>query len=223
MPIGAALGISGAATLGSSALQSSAANNAAKDAAQAQANTLAWEKQVYGDTSKNVQPTITQGTAAGNELAGLLGTGGDPAAAAAAFDNYRNSTNYQFQLNQGLNGIEYANAPAFKSSATAKALNNYAQGQAGNALSGYEGLLSGQQSLGAQTALGLGGVGVGAGNTINSANQAAAASEGSAALASGASQANALSGIASLINQGLSQSSFGGGGSGASEFNGTPF
>lgn len=211
MPVGAALGISGVATAASGALQAGAANNATKAAQQAQANTLAWEKQVYGDTSKNVQPTINLGNSAGNELAGLLGTGGDAAASRAAFDNFRNSTNYQFQLDQGLNGIEYANAPAFNSSATAKALNNYVQGQAGNALAGYESLLSGQQSLGAQTALGLGSIGNGAGVTINSANQAGANTAGSAGIYAANAGQNALSGLAGFVNQGITQSSFGGG------------
>jgi hypothetical protein len=215
MPVGAGLAISGAATLGSGALQANASSKATSAAEQAQANTLAWEKQVYGQTSAELQPTISQGTAAGNELAGLLGTGGNAAQSQQAFNTYLGSTNYQFQLGQGLQGIEYANAPAFSSSATAKALNNYAQGQAGNALSGYESLLSGQQSLGAQSALGLGQVGVGAGSTINSANQAAAGTIGSAAVYGANSGQNALSGLASLANQGITQSSFGSGGSSA--------
>lgn len=203
-----AAALTAAATIGGAALQSSATDKAASEAAQAQAATLAFTKGVYNDTQGNVQPTINQGTAAGSELAGLLGTGGNPAASSAAFDKYLGSTNYQFQLGQGEQGIQSANAPAFNSGATAKALNNYAQGQAGNALAGYQALLSGQQSLGTQAALGLGGVGTGSAGIINNANQAAANSEGSAALASGTADANALSGLAKLENQATTASSF---------------
>lgn len=220
MPVGATLATAGA-TLGSAAIQSGAANSASKDAAQAQANTLAFTKQVYGDTQANVQPTIGEGQSAGSELAGLLGTGGSAADSTNAFNKYLGSTNYQFQLGQGEQGIASANAPAFNSGATAKALNNYAQGQAGTALSGYEGLLSGQQTLGTQAALGLGGVGTGSAGIINNANQAAANSEGSAALASGTADANALSGLAKLANQATTASSFSNsGGPGTSGYTG---
>lgn len=211
MPIGAA--ISAVGTIGSTAIQSGAAGAASKAASEANANTLAFEKQVYGQAGSNLQPTINQGQGAGTALAGLLGIGGNPTASEDAFKNYLGSTNYNFQLQQGENAVEYANAPAFQSGATAKALNNYAQGQAGNALSGYESLLSGQQGLGVNAALGLGQIGAGIGNTINSANQANAATQGSAAVYAGNAQSSGLGGLANLINQGATQSSYGGGGS----------
>lgn len=212
MPVGASLAVSGVATLGGAALKAGAASNAADAAREAQANTLAWEKQVYGNASSQLAPTIAQGTSAGNALGGLLGLNGAAGTAAqtGAFNDYLDSTNYKFQLGQGENAIEYANAPSFASGATAKALNNYAQGEAGSALQGYEGLLSGQQTLGANAALGLGGIGVGTGNTINSANQAAADTIGSAGVYGANAGTSALQGLSGLINQGLTQSSFGG-------------
>lgn len=222
MPIGIGLAVvGGVATAGISAIATSnaandekkAAQTASNEAAAANANTLANTQAVTAQTATNLNPTIQQGQTAGSALAGLENLpGSNPAASSTAFNDYLGSTNYQFQLGQGENAIEYANAPAFNSSATAKALNNYAQGQAGSALQGYEGLLTGQQTLGENAAAALGGVGVGGAQIINSSNQGAASQEGTAALAGGAANANALAGLAQIVNQQATQSSFGNGG-----------
>lgn len=145
MPLAA---ISAATSIAGGVMGANAAGDAAKAQQQASAANLAAEQQVLGNVANDVNPTIGYGNQAGNELAGLLGTGGNPAAAASAFRNYLGSTNYNFQLGQGEQGISYLNAPNLYSGATGKALNNYAQGMAGNALYGYEGLLQGQQQLG---------------------------------------------------------------------------
>ncbi len=135
--------------------------------------------------------------------------GGNPQAAQNAFQNYLNSTNYQFQLGQGLQGIEYANAPAFNSGATAKALNNYAQGQAGSALQGYESLLTGQQAYGLQGAGIQGQVGASLAGPYTQSNLAAAGMKGNAAAFGAGSQANALNNLAGIFSGAVSQSSFG--------------
>lgn len=212
MPVGATIGaatIGGAASIGSGILQSNAANNAASVAAKAQQNTLDFTKGVYNDTRTNVAPTIAQGQSAGTALGGLLGLNGD-GAAQAAFDKYRGSTNYNFLLNQGLSAVKTANAPALLSGATGKALNDYAQGMAGNALQGYESLLAGQQQLGTQAALGQGGVGTGSSAVINSANQGGSGLVGAAGLTGANAQSNALANLTKAINQGVTGSSFGG-------------
>ena len=85
-------------------------------------------------------------------------------------------------LNQGLQGIEYANAPAFNSGATAKALDTYATGQAGNALSGYEGLLQGEQGLGVQAGSALAGVGTNISQQQSNSTNAAAAASGASSI-----------------------------------------
>lgn len=215
MPLAAAAAIAGAASLGGAALQSGAASSAAKEQAAASAANLAFENKIYNQANTQLTPTINQGVSAGNELAGLEDIGGNPAQAAQAFDTFRNSTNYNFQLGQGENAIGFANAPALQSSATAKALNNYAQGQAGSALAGYEGLLTGQQNLGANSALGLlGGANTNAAIQANQNNLAAGAA-GTAGLVGAGAGSNALSSIAQLINQYSTQSSFGGSGGSA--------
>ena len=165
-----------AGSLGAAAIGANAASKAAKAQSSAEAQQLAFQKQVYTNAQGYLTPTINVGNNAGTALAGLLRTGGDPAAADAAFKNYLDSTNYKFLLDQGRQGIEYANAPAFSSGATAKALDEYSTGMAGNALSGYEALLAGQQGLGVQAGSALAGVGTNiAQQQANSTNAAAAA------------------------------------------------
>lgn len=202
MPVGAI--VSGVASIGSSVagglMGSAAANRAGQLAQQAgqQGNKLIGD-QMSANTA-NLSPYTQAGANDTNALQGLLGVGGNPAAAAQAWNQYRNSTNYQFRLDQGLQGMEYANAPAFSSSATAKALNNYAQGEAGNALGGYEQLLQGGAGLGAQSALGLGQLNTGAAMQQSGNLLAAAGAQGSAGMAGANAWGNALHGISSGIS-----------------------
>lgn len=143
-----------------------------------------------------------------NALSGLLGLNGD-VAGRQAFDRFRKSSNYDFVLDQGLKGVSYANAPSYGSGGAAKALNNYAQGQAGNALAGYEAMLAGQSGLGAQSALGLGQIGSGIAGQVASANNSAASAQGGAAINGGNAFGNAFGDIAKLFGQQSGQSSFG--------------
>lgn len=220
MPVGVGLGLTAAGGVAKGILGGNAANNATKAAQAAQKQTLDWVKGVYGTAQTGLDPYITSGGNATTELQGLLGTGGNPAEAAKAWDTYRNSTNYQFQLDQGLQGVEYANAPSFNSSATAKALNNYAQGVAGNALQGYEGLLTGQQSLGAQSAAALGGIGMQGGGIINNATQGTASTIGQAGVYGATGWGNAINDLTKLGGNFLGQSSYGAGGGASSAFSG---
>jgi hypothetical protein len=155
---------------------------------------------VYSTNTANEQPFVNAGQTSTTSLEGLLGIGGNPAASSAAFQNYLGSTNYQFQLGQGEDAIKTANAPDFNSGATAKALNNYAQGQAGNALSGYEGMLGGLTNTGAGAANALGQQGEAFAAQTASNNNAAAGLEAN----SNIQGANALSGLSSGVASGLS-------------------
>jgi len=198
-------------------MQSNAASNAAKTVGAAGAANSQFLNGVNTTLGNNVQPTVNQGLSAGGAIGGLLGLNGTSGTAAqtGAFNNYLNSTNYQFQLGQGLQGVEYANAPAFQSGGTGKALNNYAQGMAGNALSGYEGLLTGQQSLGQQGALGMGQIGAQLGSTLSNSNLLAAGAQASAGIYGANAIDNAMSGVNSALGFGSGQSSFGGQGGNA--------
>lgn len=213
MPVGATLTAAGA-TVGSSLIGASAAGSASRAASAANAANQAYLHGVYNDTQTNLNPTITAGQHAGSALSGLLGIGGDPAASAQAFNTFRNSTNYNFLMDQGTQAVKTANAPSFNSGATAKALLNYGQGMAGNALSGYEGMLQGQQQLGAQSALGVGQIGAGIGSTISGSNLANAGAQGSSALGQAGALSGGLNGLSSLFNKQQTASSFGGGDAG---------
>jgi len=112
---------------------SGAASNAGQGAA---AGANAFNQQIYAAEQANLNPFILSGQSANNELGGLLGLNGNTNAQ-NAFDTFRKSSPYQFQLDQGLKGIATENAAQYGSGATAKALNNYAQGMAGTSLNNY--------------------------------------------------------------------------------------
>jgi hypothetical protein len=201
------IGITAAAASG---IAKGAAASSAANAAQSAANkSAAFQHDVYSGAQGNLQPTIPIGNQAGGALAGLLGIGGDRAASNTAWNNYRNSTNYNFLLSQGLRGASYSNAPAYGSGGFAKNLNNYAQGMAGNALGGYEQLLAGEQGLGVNAASSLGGIGANLANTNANTNAYAGNAKANAALYGGNAFSNAFSDLNNLYQQNLSQSSFG--------------
>lgn len=195
MPAGAIAAGSAAAGLGGAAIQSGAANDASKAAQNAANNSLNFQKDVYSQAQSNLNPYAQTGQQANSALSNLLGVGGNQAASDAAFKNYLGSTNYNFVKDQGLQGIEYANAPQFNSGATAKALDQYNTGLAGNALSGYENLLQGQSGQGVQAASALNGVGVGLAGANNAANQYGANAQGQAAAATGNAWTGALNNL----------------------------
>ena len=174
MPVGATI-----AAVGSSVAQgvvgSQAAGKAAKIGQQASAEAQRLAAETYATNKANLSPFIQGGTGATGALSAMLGIGGDQKAQEEAFNRYLGSTNYQFQLGQGLEAVKTAGAPAFSSSATAKALGNYAQGQAGSALAGYQSMLGGLANQGMTAASNLGGIGTnyaqqGASNIMQGAN-----------------------------------------------------
>lgn len=86
------------------------------------------------------QQTDTQGLEAG-----LLTSGANTPQAQSAFGNYLNSTGFKFAQQQGTQAITGSAAARgiLNSGATAKALTNYGQGQAGASFNNYLGQLSG--------------------------------------------------------------------------------
>ena len=121
-------------------------------------------------TSNQAYPYIkdTFGSTAGatggatNALSALLGLGGDTAGQSAAFDNYRDSTGYDFKMDQGTRAITGSAAAKglLKSGATAKALEGYGQNLADTTFNDYISQL-----------FNLGNLGLGAGNVIANAGQ----------------------------------------------------
>lgn len=81
-----------------------------------------WLKDTYGGEAQT-------GTKATNAMAALLGLGGDPEAANAAFERYQDSTGFDFMLDQGRRAITGSQAAKgmLQSGSTLKALNTFGQ------------------------------------------------------------------------------------------------
>lgn len=128
--------------------------------------------QSYGFLKDAYGGQIGTGVGASNALAALLGVGGtaqDQSNQNAAFQNYLNSSGYNFQLQQGQNAINTNNAAAglLNSGSALKKLNSYGQGLASNYLQQYMAQLSGLSQQG----LAAGGIVGGAGNVSNSSGK----------------------------------------------------
>lgn len=97
----------------------------------------------YEKAAAQFDPFIQPGVNANNATADLLGVGGDPTAANGAFQNYLNSTGYNFRLDQGSKAIT-GNAAAgglLNSGSTAKALTGYGQNLGSQEFGNYLGQL----------------------------------------------------------------------------------
>lgn len=94
------------------------------------------------------------GTAANTAQANLLGVGGDPAAQKQAFNNYLNSTGYQFQLKSGQDAIGSSMAAKglLNSGATAKALTKYGNDLGASSFGNYFSQLGTVSAAGANSA-----------------------------------------------------------------------
>ncbi len=108
---------------------------------------------------------LNTGAQAGGQLAGLLGLGGS-GQQGQAFDQFKNSTGYQFGENQGIQGIVGSNATKglLNSGGTLKDIDKWGQDYASTKYGDYTNLLQGLLGSGIQG----GGVLAGAGNVSNS-------------------------------------------------------
>lgn len=144
---------------------------------------------------------------------------GGPSPYQLAFDNYRNSTGYQFRMGQGMNALNtgYAARGLLNSGAAQKAALQYGQNIASAEFGNYLGALGNQQGVGLSAGNALAGVSTNYANTVAGQNNAQASVIANAALAQG--QANAgLWGTAAGALGNIGGSFFGssyGGGSGA--------
>lgn len=95
--------------------------------------------QAYQTLLSSLSSQLGNSTSASNTLAGLLGVGGDPTTANQGFQNFQDSTGYQFGLNQGTQAITQNAAASglLNSGATAKALDTYGQNYANTQYQNY--------------------------------------------------------------------------------------
>jgi hypothetical protein len=221
------------------------AGQSAASAAQAQAarEQLEWIKNVYGNAQKDIKPYTHLGEVGAKGYEANL----PYLTSRYGMEDYRQSPlytpmvrnlaelqatpGYQFQLQQGLQGVQQGAAAkgGVLSGAAGQAMNNYAQGQAAQ---GYQSAWERAQKaygtafnqdlsqkaqigtmylepakLGSASALGLGQIGVGAANAMAPAYQALGAANAAGAAAPWTGAASAVGSLGSL---------FGGGGIGSS-------
>ncbi len=118
----------------------------------------------------DLQPWTNTGGLANTASADLLGLNGQ-AAADTAFGNYRTSPGYQWQLDQGLRGIDAgaASKGMLRSGATLKAEQTFGAGLADSDFTAYYNRLMGISTLGENAAAGQGAASLNAAQTDTSA------------------------------------------------------
>jgi hypothetical protein len=196
-----AAGVAAAGSVAGAAISSSAAKKAAKTQADASAQSNALAREQYASNAANLNPAIARGNQAAGYVGDLLGIGGDPAASQAAFQRFRDSSGYQFQLSEGLGAIN-ANAYARgmgDSGATLKALQDRGNAMAQGSFQTYLGNLQNVSNQGTTAASALAGVGQNLVSNVTANNNQSADAAGNAALV----RANGINGsIQNLINAG---------------------
>lgn len=120
-----------------------------------------------------------------------------PGAAQAGFDAFRNSTGYNFRLNEGQRAItnNAAVRGMLNSGATLKGLTRFGQGIASDEFGNYLNTLLGQQSLGANAASAQAGVANNFSSQVQANNAQNASNIGNAALARAGANNQLLSGL----------------------------
>lgn len=105
--------------------------------------------QAYPMLSGALQPQVNNATNSSNQMSSLLGLNG-AGAQNSGFDNWRNSTGYQFGMDQGTKAITGSAAAKglLNSGSTAKALNTYGQGYADQQFGNYFQQLLGLDNMG---------------------------------------------------------------------------
>jgi len=119
----------------------------------------------------------------------------------SAFDNYLNSTGYQFQVDQGNKAINqgYAAKGSLQSGAALKALQTYGQNTATGFFKDYLGLLGNQQGVGLAGASAIAGVGSNYANSVGANNNNASIAAQNAAYGQGNATAGMWGNVAGAI------------------------
>lgn len=148
MPYGYAIA-AGGAILGS-VISSNGAQSAAQTQANAANSASQVEQNMFNTTQANLQPYMQAGTSSLSALLSGLGLGGNPGAPGYGSltqpftaQQFQSSPGYQFQLQQGLQGVQNASSATggIQGGNTLKALTQYGQGVANqdyyNAMNAY--------------------------------------------------------------------------------------
>ncbi len=197
-----AAAVTGAAAIGSAAMQNRAAGKAAsaQNRASQQANAL--QSQMYENARADLAPYQQAGT---NALGGLN------ALANGDYSAFQNSPDYQFALQQGMQGLDRSAAArgALYSGGQQADLISFAQGLASQNLGNYRNSLMQLAGMGQNAAGQIAGAGQGYANAYGQNANNAAYAQGSAALTQGNNWSQALTGLAGLANGYVQQNAAG--------------
>ena len=157
----------------------------AAEAAARQANRV--QLQMYNGARAAQAPYSGAGTNALNTLTGLYGLSQNGNAAQAAFDQFRNSTGYQFRLGQGQEQMDRlaARGGNFFSGRALQAGQEFGQNFASNEFANYSNQLNALAGMGQNAANAISGAGQNYANAYGNNVNGAAATAGSAYLNSG--------------------------------------
>ncbi len=130
--------------------------------------------------------------------AGTVGTQVNPQ---SGFDMFRNSTGYNFRLNQGMNAVNsgWAGKGMLQSGAALKGLNDYGQGMASAEFGNYLNALGNQQAMGLSAAQATAGVGSGFANSLGNIAMQNGNNQANASLAGSRAMGNAVNGIGTSL------------------------
>ena len=144
------------ATIGSAVIGSDAARKAGNQANAASMYAADLSNAQYNQTRKDMQPWMTSGGKANDQMSNLMGFGGADAQN-NAFSQFRQDPAYQFNLNQGISAANRSFAPSGLKSGKAQAsLMQLGQGMADNSYSSYWNRLMGMSNSGQNSAAGVG-------------------------------------------------------------------
>lgn len=190
-----ATAVIGATTIGGALIGANASKKATQAATQSADQNNALQREIYQQNTGNIQPWMTRGNAAGVAQNALLGLGGDAAGANTAFQNYLNSTDYNFAQNEAQKALTsgFAARGLGQSGAALKALQDRRQSIAQGYLGSYLDRLNGISQTGLSGANALAGVGSNYANAVGANNDSRASAIGNGALTS-AGQINGLLG-----------------------------
>lgn len=182
--IGTGTAILGAGLLGaggsifSGLMGSKAAKSAANAQAQAAANALGFQRQVYDDTRANLSPFIDIGKGAFRSIGDLYGL--NPGNGNPNMGGFTESPDYQFRFGEGMRALENSAAArgGLLSGNFARSAQQFGQGLASGEFANYFDRLFRTSQLGASAASSAGGLGTtqagNIGNTMMGLGQAQA-------------------------------------------------
>ncbi len=190
--------IAAAATVGSAALQNNAAKKASSAASRAASEANALQAQQYQQARSDLMPYQQAGVGALEGLNRLAG--GD-------YSGFQNSPDYQFSLQQGLQGLDRSAAArgSLYSGGQQADLVNYSQGLASQQLGNYRNSLFSLANMGASSGSALAGIGQNYAGAYGQNLNNSAAAKGANALTQGNNWTQALAGLGGLASNYLQQ------------------